>query len=124
MNSILVSYHPSRRRLEILFPYKPDARVRYRMKEVGFQWDGLASTPGRRDGVWHLARPVSLKFVRNEPVQVNGWKLAVDLATEIAGLTASHIEGLNRLRAELGETSGADYSDLAYEDRCAEICGL
>ena len=120
MSNILVSYHPSRKRLEIQFPDKPDARVRYRMKDVEFHWDGTAA-------VWHLAMPVSLKFVRSEPVRVDGWALALHTAAEIAGLTPAHTEALTRLRDDLGDNSShedRECGDRAYEDRCAQVCGL
>lgn len=68
------------RRLELRFPAIPDRMIRRSLKDHGFWWDKAAQC-------WHLARPVSVRFVRNEPIITNGFECALDFCATYLGLT-------------------------------------
>src|SRR5262245_46392680 len=117
--------------VRIQFSDKPDARIRGVLKANGFRWspatgewwrsrvagaaDFLAAldrlvNPGKPDGpCWVCQSPVGI--FRNEgpaaPVRCNACQAAVmqQRASEAAG-------------------TAADRTDLDYEDRCREACGL
>jgi len=58
-------------RIEARFDGKPSPQVRGELKRRGFWWDGAA-------GCWWLARPVELRFVRNDTVSQDGTSWALD----------------------------------------------
>lgn len=68
-------------RLEIQFDSIPSPAIRAEMKKRGFTWDS-------RKMVWHLYRPVSVRFVRNEPVITDGVEYALQFCCDYLGLTA------------------------------------
>ena len=76
-----IAWNDNRRRLEIRFDSKPHARTRTMLKDRGFWWDG-------KTGVWHLAKPVSLVFMRKEPVPLDGFAYALRACSDYLGLTA------------------------------------
>ncbi len=86
-------------RLEVAFPAKPDARLRTALKERGFAWDPLA-------GVWHLARPVSVRITTRVEV-IDGFAYALDLLRTHCGLTAEGAAALTRQHDDHAHQLGA-----------------
>jgi hypothetical protein len=96
-------------RLEVRFPGKPPQEIRAELKRRGFWWDGVA-------GCWWLARPVTLRFVRNEPVITDGFKYALDGLAFYCGLDAE-------TRAAI--TKAHDFAVVnAAERSMEEACGI
>lgn len=75
---LAVDFH-KQRLLEVRFPGKPSENTRELLKSRGFWWS-------KSDRCWWLAKPVSLIFVRNEPVLKNGFEYALDALLQV-GLT-------------------------------------
>ncbi len=101
-----ITYH---RRLEIRFPDVPPRPIRTVLKERGFWWDGRAHC-------WYLARPVSLRLVRNEPVVQNGFEYALQACCEYLELTAAEAEQIRKQHEFAGQQ--------AAEQGMEEACGI
>lgn len=81
--------------LEVKFDGKPSQNIRNALKYAGFWWDG-------KEGVWYLAKPVTLRIVRQEPVIRDGFKDALQTLRDYCGLT---LEQSNALEKEMHETA-------------------
>jgi hypothetical protein len=92
-------------RLEVSFPGKPASQVLGGLKQRGFWWD-----PARR--VWWLARPVSLIFVRNEPVTLDGFAYALDYLATL-GLTSAERAEIERRAEDHHHAQGARGMEMA-----------
>ena len=91
-----VSYND---RLEVRFDAVPDSATRGELKRRGFWWDGRA-------GCWWLARPVSLRFVRQEPISQDGFEYALRGLQDYCGLTAEQASALRKLHSDACDTAG------------------
>lgn len=94
-------------RLEVYFAGKPDTRTRATLKERGFWWDGAR-------GCWWLARPVSVRFVRNEPIVTNGFAYALD-GLELCGvsITAEQRAALVKADSDAAHQAGVRGMEIA-----------
>lgn len=86
-------------RLEVSFPSKPTSQIIGELKRRGFWWDS-------RNLVWWLAKPVGLRFVRNEPIHTDGMAYALDYLAQL-GLTQAERDEIKRRENEYGHTMGA-----------------
>lgn len=97
-------------RLECYFAGRPDNNTRATLKARGFWWDGSR-------GCWWLARPVSLEFVRGEPVTRDGFAYALD------GLTLCGVPISAERAAEL-KRADSDAAHQAGARGIEEACGI
>ena len=95
-------------RLEAFFAGKPDNNTRATLKARGFQWDGARLC-------WWLARPVSLSFVRGEPITRDGFAYALDgLSLCGIAISAERAAELKRADNDAAHAAGA----RGMEDAC------
>ena len=66
-----VTFNTDRGRLEAAFEQIPAYRERCMLKRAGFAWDPKVK-------VWHLWKPVTLRFVRQEPIVQDGMVYALE----------------------------------------------
>ena len=84
-----IEFNDRRRRLEIRFSNIPSTQIRGEMKRRGFWWDGKV-------GVWHLARPVTVVYVRNEPVVQDGFEYALRMCGDYLGLAQEKADQIRK----------------------------
>ncbi len=92
-------------RLEVLFDAKPSTQTIGELKRRGFWWDGRARC-------WWLARPVYVRFVRQEPISQDGFTWALEFLREM-GLTAGEADAIRKQADEHAHTMGARGMEMA-----------
>jgi hypothetical protein len=95
MQTAIITY---RERLEARFDAIPPRDLRGGLKAHGFEWDSRARC-------WWLSRPVSLRFVRNEPITQDGFQYALSFCQTHLGLTADQAAQLTQQHHDACETA-------------------
>lgn len=80
-------------RLEVRFASVPDRATRRMLKDHGFWWCPVAKC-------WHLARPVNLRFVRNDPVTQDGFEYALRALQDYCGMTQADADRMRQARTQ------------------------
>jgi hypothetical protein len=81
----MLSFHPTRHRLEVRFPKMPPQRVIVNLKSYGYHWD-------RQNKVWWLAKPKDFASIGGVMRPVNGFDKALQYAAGAIGATPADIE--------------------------------
>ena len=105
--SAAVRWSDRNRRLEVRFDAIPSSQVRGELKRRGFWWDATAK-------VWHLARPVTLRFVRNEPITQDGFEYALRLCLDQRWLDDADAEAIRRHR----QFAAVQAAEQGMEEAC------